>query len=181
MIPLGEPEGSATDAADDAGGDEPANLDEARFRTVLGHYPSGVAVVTVAGPSGPLGFTCQSFMSVSLDPPLVAFAPSRSSKTWEAISGRGTFAVSILGEDQEDLSRVFAGKGCSKFSGVGWRPARSGAPLLDGAVAWVDCRVWSAIEAGDHWVVLGEVIDLGLGRGARPLVFFRGGYGGFSA
>lgn len=160
------------------GDGESRNLDEARLRTVLGHFPSGLVVVTVAGEGAPRGFTCQSFMSVSLEPPLVAFAPSRSSRTWEAIAGVGTFAVNVLGEDQEDLCRVFAGSGASKFDGVGWRPARSGAPLLDGVVGWLDCRVWSVLEAGDHWVVLGQVVDLGVVSGARPLVFFRGGYGG---
>lgn len=162
----------------DEGEGEPRTLDEARFRTVLGHFPSGIVVITVSGAGGPSGFTCQSFMSVSLEPPLVAFAPSRWSKTWEAIAAVGTFAANVLGEDQEDLSRVFAGSGAAKFEGVGWRPARSGAPLLDGAVAWLDCRVWSVSEAGDHWVVLGEVVDLGVVPAARPLVFFRGGYCG---
>jgi 3-hydroxy-9,10-secoandrosta-1,3,5(10)-triene-9,17-dione monooxygenase reductase component len=185
MKPGAQPPGGVPEQPTGAGGgkvldvdSEPRNLDEARFRTVLGHFPSGLVVVAAAGAHGPQGFTCQSFMSVSLDPPLVAFAPSRSSRTWEAIWGAGTFTVNVLGEDQEDLCRVFAGSGRSKFEGVGWRPARSGAPLLEGAVGWLDCRLWSASEAGDHWVVLGEVVDLGVVSGARPLVFFRGGYTG---
>src|SRR3954465_12345060 len=119
------------------------------MREVLGHFASGVTVVTADTETGPIGFTCQSFSSLSLDPPLVVFAPGRSSRTWPRLREIGRFCVNVLAEDQTDLSSRFARSGTDKFAGVGWRPSRHGSPVLDGVVAWIDCRLWAEYDGGD--------------------------------
>lgn len=155
-------------------------IDVARFRQVLGHFATGVTVVTTAEGGEPAGLSVNSFTSVSLDPPLVAFCVARESSTWPRIRGSGRFCVNILSEDQEDLCRVFAVRGGrDKFRGVGWRPAESGAPIVSGALAWIDCTVEDEHVAGDHIIVVGRVGELGVEQEGRPLVFYRGGYGRF--
>jgi 3-hydroxy-9,10-secoandrosta-1,3,5(10)-triene-9,17-dione monooxygenase reductase component len=158
----------------------PPSFDSAQFRQVLGHFPTGVTVVTAAPASGPVGLAVGSFASVSLDPPLVAFFPDRGSSSWPLIAEAGSFCVNILSEDQEVVCRRFATKGDDKFLGLGWRPAGSGAPLLDGVLAWIDCRIESVTDAGDHYCVMGRVRDLGVAHDGGPLLFFRGGYGRFA-
>ena len=155
-------------------------IDGARFRTVLGHFASGVAVVSGADGDAPTGFTCQSFFSLSLDPPLVAIAPGRTSTSWPAIERSGAFCVNILAEPQEALSRAFATSGGDKFRGVGWAPAASGSPVINDVLAWVDCLIRDVHDAGDHLLVVGRVIDMGAGHG-QPLLFYRGGFGSFQA
>jgi flavin reductase (DIM6/NTAB) family NADH-FMN oxidoreductase RutF len=155
-------------------------FDSARFRQVLGHFPTGVTVITAAADSGPVGLAVGAFSSVSLDPPLVAFFPDKGSSSWPRIEASGSFCVNILAEDQEEVCRRFASKGDDKFAGLGWTPAGSGAPMLDGVLAWIDCDVDSVVEAGDHHCVFGRVRDLGVGRDGGPLLFFRGGYGRFA-
>ena len=130
----------------------------------------------------PVGFTAQSFTSVSLHPPLVAVCPSRASGSWARIRARGVFCANILAEDQEALGRVFAVRGADRFRGVGWTPSpATGSPLLDGVVAWVDCRLEAEHDGGDHLIAVARVVDLdvGAGGGGRPLLFYRGGYGRF--
>jgi len=158
----------------------PTSFDSAKFRQVLGHFPTGVTVITAAPESGPVGLAVGSFASVSLDPPLVAFFAAKGSSSWPKIETSGAFCVNILAEDQEDVCRRFASKGDDKFAGLGWKPAGSGAPLLDGVVAWIDCDIQSVAEAGDHVCVMGEVCDLDVSHDGAPLLFFRGGYGRFS-
>ena len=154
-------------------------FDAARFRQVLGHFCTGVTVVA-AIVEEPVGFTVQSFSSVSLDPPLVAVCPARTSSSWPRIRSAGVFCVNVLAEDQEALARVFATRGADKFNGVGWRPtARSGSPVLNGVLAWVDCRIEAEHDGGDHLVVLARVVDMGVESEAGPLLFYRGGYGRF--
>ncbi|GAA0930280.1 flavin reductase family protein [Pseudonocardia zijingensis] len=150
------------------------------LREVLGHFVSGIVVVTAAGPAGPLGFTCQSFASLSLEPPLVSFAPARTSSTWPRIRETGTFCVNVLAADHQELSAGFArsgGTGVDKFHGVGWRPSPSGAPVLDGVSAWIDCTLWNEYDGGDHTIVVGRVLDLGATPDRLPLLFYRGRYG----
>jgi len=155
-------------------------FDSATFRTVLGHFPTGVTVVTAAPDDTPVGLAVGSFCSVSLDPPLVAFFPGRSSSSWPQIQAAGSFCVNILADDQEDVCRRFASKEEDKFTGLGWSAAASGSPLLAGALAWIDCDIESVSEAGDHFYVLGRVRDLGVAHEGAPLLFFRGGYGRFT-
>ncbi len=157
-----------------------APFDSAKFRQVLGHFPTGVTVITADGDDGLVGLAVGSFASVSLDPPLVAFFPARNSSSWPKIEAAGVFCVNVLAEDQEDVCRRFAAKGDDKFAGLGWKAAGSGSPLLDGVVAWIDCHIESVTEAGDHFCVLGRVRDLAVAHDGAPLVFFRGGYGRFA-
>lgn len=155
----------------------PGSVSPALMREVLGHFPSGVVVVTARGGTGPLGFTCQSFASLSLEPPLISFAPARSSTTWPAIREVGTFCVNVLAEPHEHLSALFARPGVDRFAGVGWRPAPSGAPVLDEVTAWIDCALWAEHDGGDHTIAVGRVHDLGADPGRSPLLFHRGRYG----
>lgn len=155
-------------------------VDPATFRTVLGHFPTGVAVVTGRDSAGrPAGLAVGSFTSVSLRPPLVGFLPDRSSTSWPRIAGRGTFCVNILGADQQAVCRAFAASGGDKFADLAWRPAASGAPILDGVLAWIDCDIQAVHEAGDHLIVIGQVRELQVEVPGPPLVFFQGGYGRF--
>jgi flavin reductase (DIM6/NTAB) family NADH-FMN oxidoreductase RutF len=155
-------------------------FDSARYREVLGHFATGVAVVTTADEDGPAGFTCQAFNALSLEPPLVVFAPSRTSQSWPKIEATRVFCANVLSESQEALARVFATKGHRKFDGVGWRPGTTGSPILQDALAWVECRLEVAHDGGDHLVAIGRPLDMGVGQG-HPLVFYRGGFGRFEA
>jgi 3-hydroxy-9,10-secoandrosta-1,3,5(10)-triene-9,17-dione monooxygenase reductase component len=147
------------------------------FRQVLGRLPTGVVIVTGGDPEQPSGLVCGSFMSVSLEPPLVAVCPAKTSTSWPAIEARGMFCANVLADGQEDLARRFAASGADKFAGINWEPApATGAPLLDGIAAWIDCRIYKQIEAGDHWLVLGEVLELSVHTDSGALVFHAGSF-----
>jgi flavin reductase (DIM6/NTAB) family NADH-FMN oxidoreductase RutF len=158
-----------------------SEFDSTRFRHVLGHFPTGVVVVTAAPPSGPVGFTIGSFTSVSLDPPLVGFFPGKASTTWPGIEEAGSFCVNVLAAHQGDLCWLFAKERDDKFDDCPWEPSPStGSPLLPGVVAWIDCDIEHVVDAGDHWFVLGRVLELDIADEAgEPLLFFRGKLGGF--
>jgi 3-hydroxy-9,10-secoandrosta-1,3,5(10)-triene-9,17-dione monooxygenase reductase component len=156
---------------------DPGPLDPRVLRDVLGHFASGVTVVTADTAEGPLGFTCQSFSSLSLDPPLVAFAPSRTSRTWPRLREIGRFCVNVLAEDQTALSQSFARSGVDKFAGVTWTRSRMGSPVLQDVVAWIDGELWAEYDGGDHTLVVARVLDLGADPTRRPLLFHRGAYG----
>nr|WP_281271737.1 flavin reductase [Nocardioides immobilis] len=150
------------------------------FRRVLGQFPTGVAVVTSVGRDGkPVGMVVGSFTSVSLDPPLVGFLPAVTSTTWPKIEAAGRFCVNILGAEQERLCRDFSRSGSDKFAGVSWFPSPGGAPVLTDSLAWIDCEIDRVDPAGDHVIVLGAVTGMQAQSQSSPLVFFRGGYGGF--
>jgi len=155
----------------------PGPVSAAVMREVLGHFVSGIVVITASGPDGPLGFTCQSFSSLSLDPPLVSFAPARSSSTWPQIRSVGAFCVNVLAADHQEISAGFARSGVDKFAGVTWRPGPSGAPVLEGVSAWIDCVLRDEFDGGDHTIVVGQVQDLGADPARLPLLFYRGRYG----
>ncbi len=164
--------------------DERLPVDPAEFRRVLGHFATGVTVVTAHDPDdpdGPAGFACQSFASLSLDPPLVTFMVARTSTTWPRIARAGAFCVNILGAEQGALCRGFAVSGADKFAGVtyGAAPA-TGSPLLASVPAWVDCRIQAVHTGGDHLIVVGRVEALGAADGVGPLLFHRGAFGRFS-
>jgi len=150
------------------------------FRQVLGQYPTGVCVVTAIQPGGkPVGMAVGSFTSVSLTPPLVAFLPDRSSSSWPKIQAAGKFCVNILGAEQEWVCRQFASKAEDKFQGIDYRLSELGSPIIEESVAWIDCDVYSVDEAGDHYMVMGQVHDLQIESSGLPLLFFQGGYGQF--
>ena len=154
-------------------------IEEGAFREVAGRFATGVAVITAADADGPVGFTAQSFTSVSLDPPLVSVCPGKGVASWARIAPTGRFCVNFLAEDQESLSRTFATKDADKFDGVGYSTDLCPAgPVLDGILSWIGCRIVAEHEGGDHVIVVGEVEDLGVGTGKRPLIFYRGGYAG---
>ncbi|MER6514565.1 3-hydroxy-9,10-secoandrosta-1,3,5(10)-triene-9,17-dione monooxygenase reductase subunit [Nonomuraea sp. NPDC001636] len=165
-----------TPGAPDVHRDEPPAVGHAAFRHVLGHFCTGIAVITALDRTRPVGFACQSFAALSLDPPLVLFCPAKTSGTWPAIRRAGRFAVNLLGHDQRDLSSLFGRSGGDKFTAAPWHPSPGGAPLLDGALAWVDCEVHAVHDGGDHHIVVGRVHDLAAGAAERPLLFYRGGY-----
>jgi flavin reductase (DIM6/NTAB) family NADH-FMN oxidoreductase RutF len=152
------------------------SMDPSRLRHVLGHFTTGVAVVTARAGRRPVGLAVNSFTSVSLDPPLVAFCVSRTSSTWSSICVTKVFCVNILADDQEQLCRAFATKNADKFAGVAWAPGHSGAPVLGGALAWIECTTEVVYELGDHVMVIGRVHRMGTALDARPLVFYRGDY-----
>ncbi|MEV7233670.1 flavin reductase family protein [Streptomyces sp. NPDC051020] len=158
-------------------------IDASEFRRVLGHFASGVTVVTAHDPDdtdGPAGFACQSFASLSLDPPLVTFMVARTSTTWPRIARAGAFCVNILGADQGALCRSFAVSGADKFAGVPYEAApATGSPLLDSVPAWIDCRIQAVHTGGDHLIVVGRVEALGAADGSDPLLFHRGAFGRF--
>jgi 3-hydroxy-9,10-secoandrosta-1,3,5(10)-triene-9,17-dione monooxygenase reductase component len=148
-----------------------------RFRQVLGHFCTGVTVITTLDGDGPAGFACQSFSALSLEPPLVLFCPGRTSATWQRIARTGHFCANVLDAGQRELARIFGTSGTDKFAAVRWDPCASGAPILDGVLTWAACTVADVHEAGDHFVVIGRVTELGPCRPGSPLLFYRGRYG----
>ncbi len=152
----------------------PASSD---FRSVLGQFPTGVAVVTGLDRDGvPVGLTIQSFMALSLDPAMVLVSIDRRSTSWPAIAESGQFVVNVLSTEQEGIAMSFARSGGPKFDGVEWTAATStGAPVIVGSQAWVECQVWQTYDGGDHEIVAAHVASLGASAdpNSHPLVFFR--------
>ncbi len=154
----------------------PPAVNGADMRHVLSHFGTGVIVVTSMTVSGPVGLTCQTFQSLSLDPPLVSFSPARTSRSWPLIRSAGTFCVNVLAGDQADLSVTFARSGVDKFAGIDWQPGPYGSPVLAGVTAWIECRLWREYDGGDHTIVVGEVLSLSADSERDPLLFLRGQY-----
>ena len=151
-------------------------FDPAEFRQALGSFLTGVTIVTTIGPDGePRGFTANSFTSVSLDPPLVLVCIAKKAFGHPIFSASKSFAVNILSENQKDASGVFASKAADKFASVGWRPGLTGSPAIDGSLAIFDCDLDQLIDAGDHSILIGRVLDFSH-SGAQPLGYWRGGY-----
>lgn len=118
-----------------------------------------------------------SFMSLSLEPPLVAVAPAKTSTSWPLVEAGGTFCANVLAENQEAVARKFSASGTDKFEGIHWKPApATGAPLLDGVAAWMECRIYERYDAGDHWLVLGEVLELSVAGQTGALLFHGGAF-----
>jgi flavin reductase (DIM6/NTAB) family NADH-FMN oxidoreductase RutF len=150
-------------------------IDEAGFREVLSHFPSGVTVVTTADGEELSGMTVASFASLSLHPPLVLICIEKSVKTHDAIARAGRFGVSILAAHQANVSNRFASKAEDKFEGIPFRRGPEGSPLIEGAIATMECTVMAQLPGGDHSIFVGEVFDTTTAAG-HPLVYFRSGY-----
>lgn len=155
--------------------------DEATYRTVLGHFATGVTIVTARDGDEPVGMACNSFTSVSLDPPLVLWCAAKSSTTWPRMQNAPSFAVNVLAEEAEALCRVFATKGVDRFEGVTHHRGATGAPILADALAYIDCETEAQHDAGDHVIVVGRVVELGYATEGKPLLFYRGGYGRYES
>lgn len=150
-------------------------LDPAHLRQALGHYPTGVCVVTAMAADGaPLALVIGSFTSVSLDPPIVGFLPMRNSFTWQAMSSGSALCINVLGHDQIDLCNRMSARTGDRFEGVFWSASRHGVPMLDDAILQIECEVTCATEAGDHWFVQCAVTSYHVLRDADPLLFHRG-------
>ena len=145
------------------------------YRRTLGHFASGITVVTAAAGEERFGMTCQSFFALSLDPPLVAFSPARTSRSYPRIRDAGAFCVNVLADSQQALAHGFARSGVDKWADVGWRPGLTGSPVLDGTLAWLDCTLEAEHEAGDHLLVIGRVRALKENGGA-PLLYYKGAF-----
>jgi 3-hydroxy-9,10-secoandrosta-1,3,5(10)-triene-9,17-dione monooxygenase reductase component len=158
-----------------------SGLDQARFREVLGHFATGVTIVTATEEGQPVGFSAQSFSALSLNPPMVLLAPAKSSTSWPRIAQAGAFCVNILSESQEAVCRAFAVSGGDKFDGVDWTPGPvTGSPVITGSLAFVECTLGAIYEGGDHELVIGHVVAMDIGEGS-PLLFYRSGFGRFVA
>ena len=155
-------------------------IDDARFREVVGHFATGVVVVTGTGAGGPAGFTCQSFGSLSLDPLLVFFSARADSSSWPQIRDNQQVAINILTSRQEALARVFGTSAPNKFEGVAWRAGVQGAPLLEDALATIEGRLHAVTTHGDHDLAVVAVERVSLDEGV-PLIFYRRGYGSFTS
>ncbi|MFG6178521.1 flavin reductase family protein [Halomonas sp. THAF12] len=148
------------------------------FREALGHYASGITVITSHIDGDPIGFTCQSFYSVSMSPPLVSFSVKASSYSYPRIRQAGRFAVNILSDEQTRVSNQFARQGTDKWHGVEWQESPLGNPIIAGSLHWLDCEIHAEHAAGDHLIVIGEVKALNPTEAAatRPLLYFKGQY-----
>jgi 3-hydroxy-9,10-secoandrosta-1,3,5(10)-triene-9,17-dione monooxygenase reductase component len=151
------------------------SFDLARFKQAMGTFATGVTIVSGIEDGRPVGFTCQSFMSVSIDPPFVAVAPARTSTSWPRIAAAGSFCVNVLADHQSEVGQRFAISGGDKFQGVSWHPGpATGSPVIEGGLAWVDCRLELVHDAGDHELIIGRVLDLGVGASdGSPLLYYR--------
>jgi flavin reductase (DIM6/NTAB) family NADH-FMN oxidoreductase RutF len=154
------------------------NADNARlFRDALGRFATGVTVVTIMGPDGPMGFTANSFSSLSLDPALVLWSPAKSSQRYPHFAAAAHYAIHVLGQAQADWPTRFA-RGGAGFDGLDWQLNAEGVPVLAGALSRFDCARHATHDGGDHVIVVGQVLRLALEEG-EPLVFANGRFGGF--
>jgi 3-hydroxy-9,10-secoandrosta-1,3,5(10)-triene-9,17-dione monooxygenase reductase component len=155
----------------------PHATDADAFRSVLSNFTTGVVAVTALDGGNPAGLIANSFTSVSLDPPLVAFCVATGSSTWPRIRRAGRLVMNILAENQVEVSRRLAARGLDKFAGIAWDLSPGGAPVLSGALAWLECGVRKEIAAGDHNIVVADVHEFRVVHDGLPLIFFRSRYG----
>ncbi|MDR7170776.1 3-hydroxy-9,10-secoandrosta-1,3,5(10)-triene-9,17-dione monooxygenase reductase component [Nocardia kruczakiae] len=157
-------------------------IDGRQFRNVLGQFCTGITVITTFTETedterAPIGFACQSFAALSLDPPLVLFCPTKGSRSWAAIEQSGRFCVNVLAEEQQQVCARFGSREPDKFAGIGWSTSELGLPVLDDALATIQCTVDSVVDGGDHYIVIGRVLALSESTDSgRPLLFYRGQY-----
>jgi 3-hydroxy-9,10-secoandrosta-1,3,5(10)-triene-9,17-dione monooxygenase reductase component len=155
-----------------------AEIDPRQFRNVLGQFCTGVTIITTVDDGAPVGFACQSFAALSLEPPLVLFCPTKASRSWAAIERSGRFCVNVLAEEQQSTCARFGSREPDKFAGIDWTPSPLGSPILDGSLAHMDCTVETVHDGGDHFVVFGRVHSMSEIKTERPLLFYRGQYTG---
>ncbi|PZT70090.1 flavin reductase [Streptomyces sp. SW4] len=149
------------------------------LRSVFRRHAAGVAVITARGDAGPAGFTATSLTSVSAEPPLLSFGIGTGSSSWPAVARAEHVGVHLLGEHQQHLAATFARSGADRFGpGTAWRDGPEGVPVLEDVPAWLVCRVVARVPAGDHRIVLGEVLTGDAGGPGRPLLYHQGRFGG---
>jgi len=158
--------------------DEHVSFRHARIEE-LGRFATGVAFVTAAPDGEPTGLIVNSLTSVSLEPPLVSFCPSRSSLTWSRMRRAGRFGVNVLGRHKQPFAERATPAGADRFAGLDWTLGPGGAPLLTDALASFECEIVAEHRAGDHWIVVGRVDNLRITPVNEPLVFFAGEFGTF--
>lgn len=155
--------------------EDPQLIDE--YRRVLGLFPTGVVVVSGLSDGAPVGLTVQSFMALSLRPPMILLSVDRTSTTWPRIAATGKLAVNVMAADQADVALTFAKSGADKFAQIPWRPAAlTGVPLIEGAQAWIEGEVACTYDGGDHVIITVDVLSLRAAPDAQPLVFFRSAF-----
>jgi 3-hydroxy-9,10-secoandrosta-1,3,5(10)-triene-9,17-dione monooxygenase reductase component len=156
-------------------------VDGAEMRRVLGHFATGVTVVTAHAQGEPVGMVANSFTSLSLEPPLVLFCAGAESETWPRIRAADRFCINVLAHHQSELAIGFARKGTDRYQGVELVDRDDGPPRLAGALAHIDCRISAEHPGGDHTIVVGAVVELAVADEdaealAEPLIFYRGGF-----
>lgn len=158
-----------------------AEIDARAFRDTMGQFCTGVVIATGCLDGQPAGFAAQSFVSLSLDPPLVALCPGKGSSSWPKLRDSGRFCINVLGAHQKAVCDVMARSGIDKFAEISWRAGVTGSPIIDGVVAYIDCELEAEHDAGDHTIAVGRVVDLAAqDLETGPLLFFRGAYGDFA-
>jgi len=151
-------------------------IDVRELRNVMGHFATGVTVITTKDATGkPFGLTANAFSSLSLEPPLVLICVDKTVDCYACLEETKVFAVNFLNEEQEHLSRRFATKGIEKFEGVTYQIGECGVPLLEGALGSIECKIANGYDGGDHTIYVGE-IQCASASGDRPLLFFKGKY-----
>ena len=154
-------------------------FDSRAFRDALSHYASGITVIGAIVDGEPVGFTCQSFFSVSLEPPLVSFSVMKSSSRWPKIRSAGKFAINVLSSAQQELAAQFGRQSPKDWRGISWHLDDHGNPGIDDVLLRLDCRLTTEHEAGDHWVVIAAVDGLEHAdptKPSHPLLYYRGRY-----
>ena len=154
-------------------------IDPYQFRDRLGRYASGITIIGGLVDEAPAGFTCQSFYSVSIEPPLVSFCVMKASTSWPRIRPTNRFSVNVLSEGQQDVSKAFARSGSDKWFNINWQTSANGNPIIAETLMWLDCELFAEHEAGDHNIVIGRVMQVSppdWHDGARPLLYFNGQY-----
>lgn len=151
-------------------------IDRNELRRVMGHFATGVTVITTHSSDGkPYGLTANAFTSVSLDPPLLLICVDKKAESYPYFEESKVFTVNLLADDQESLSRRFAVSGGPKFEGVAYREGANGAPILEGTIGYIECKLVATYPGGDHTIYIGEIQEAETAE-RKPLLFFRGGY-----
>jgi 3-hydroxy-9,10-secoandrosta-1,3,5(10)-triene-9,17-dione monooxygenase reductase component len=151
------------------------------FRNTMSQFGTGVVIATGSLRGEPAGFAAQSFVSLSLDPPLIGLCPGKNSASWPKIRESGRFCINVLASDQKSVCDIMAKTGIDKFANLAWSVGQTGSPILEGVIAYIDCELDTEHDAGDHTVAIGRVVDLAVCAPEKaPLLFFQGRYGSFT-